>query len=137
MKSKYIIIIYFFVGMIFLSACGQGADPLAGTTWDLVSIAGAPLIEGTAITATFDSGQIGGSACNSYSGSYTVNKDTITIGQIASTEMYCVEPAGAMDQESAYFTYLLQAQKFETSAGKLSIITSGGATLVFEPIPTE
>jgi len=63
----------------------------------------------TLTTATFDStkGQVTGSAgCNTYFGSYDANKSKLTIGVIAATEMYCLEPEGVMDQEQEYLKIL-------------------------------
>ena len=91
------------------------------------------VLEGTRISATFDSaeGVVNGSAgCNIYSGDYHISKNNLSIPLITSTEMYCLEPEGAMEQEQQYLTALREAESFEIKDGKL-YITSGAEILVF------
>ena len=91
------------------------------------------VLEGTRITATFDSaeGRVHGSAgCNIYSGDYHISKNNLSIPLITSTEMYCLEPEGAMEQEQEYLTALRGTKIFEIKDGKL-YITSGTEILLF------
>jgi heat shock protein HslJ len=110
-------------------------DPLKGTSWRLVTLGGAGLIPGTAITATFEDGQVHGSACNSYGGSYQVSGDKLAVRDLFMTEMACVEPQGIMEQEREYLEMLGMAKTFRLSSGQLQIFSSGGAALTFVPAP--
>jgi heat shock protein HslJ len=69
-----------------------------------------PIVE-TEVTAEFaDDGTLSGSSgCNTYSGSYTVEGDTVSIGPLASTRMACADPEGVMDQEQQYLVALESA----------------------------
>ena len=106
-------------------------DPLKGTSWRLVLLGGSALIPGAAITATFEDGQVHGSACNSYGGSYKVSGDKITLSDLYMTEMACMDPQGVMEQERRYVETLGMAQTFRLSGGQLQIFAAGGEVLTF------
>jgi heat shock protein HslJ len=138
-KMKYAAVVAL-AGILILSlAACQGADsasgdPLDGTSWVLMTYRKTRPISGTTITATFEDGQVRGSAgCNSYGGSYQVSDDTITVGQVAITEMACLEPEGAMDQELVFVEFLTDAQTFRLADGQLQILRSDGEALTFVP----
>lgn len=137
MKIRQLAIISLFSALVMLlTACGGGAsaDPLDGTSWQLMAYRKTSPIPGTVITAAFEDGQVTGSAgCNSYFGSYEVKGDTITVGPIAITEMYCAEPEGVMDQEATITAYLADAQTFTLSEDQLMIFQSEGEALTFIP----
>ena len=91
------------------------------------------VLEGTRITATFDSAEArvhGSAGCNIYSGDYHISKNNLSIPLITSTEMYCLEPEGAMEQEQQYVRALQASESFEIKDGKL-YITSGTEILLF------
>lgn len=126
--------------MIFLLVAGCTSAPRANDledkTWILESYGEQenlkPVIEGTRITATFDSaeGQVSGSAgCNSYFGGYQIN-DKLSIPVLASTEMYCLDPEGVMEQESEYLKMLQTAGSYRIQDGKLQI-DCGNQILVY------
>lgn len=138
MKRKYFLTITGLLMIILpiLTACGNSpvGDPLDGTDWQLVFYRKTSVMEGTAITAHFENGEINGSAgCNSYFGAYQVEGENLSVGQIANTEMYCMEPEGLMEQETTYLEYLADAQSFEITDGRLIIYLSDHETLTFEP----
>ena len=85
-------------------------------------------IEGTRITANFkQDGQLQGNAgCNSYSGSYEVQGNTISIGDSAATQKECAEPRGLMRQENRYFQALNQAVTFEVEGRNLGVLRRQG-----------
>lgn len=87
------------------------------------------LIEGTQITAIFgeDGSLSGTSGCNNYVTSYTTDGDSIEIGMVASTMMFCAEPEGVMDQETAYVTMLPTAATYSIQNGVLELRTAEGA----------
>ena len=110
-------------------------DPLKGTSWHLVMLGDASLVPGTEITAAFEDGQVHGSACNSYGGSYQVSGDKLTVRDLFMTEMACVEPQGIMEQERQYLEMLGMGKTFRLSGGQLQIFASGGELLTFVPAP--
>ena len=126
--------------MIFLLVAGCTSAPTASdledTKWILESYGEQenlkPVIEGTRITATFDSaeGQVRGSAgCNSYFGGYQIN-DKLSIPVLAHTEMYCLDPEGVMEQEYEYLRTLQSAESYQIKDGKLQI-NCGNQILVY------
>jgi heat shock protein HslJ len=124
--------------ILVLAACGgtgtTSADPLDGTAWELTAYGTSEPIPGTTITATFEEGQMRGSAgCNTYSGSYQVDGEFINVGQLAMTEMACLQPEGVMDQELMYLEFLRGARIFELGDGGLRIFRSDGEALTFVP----
>jgi len=91
------------------------------------------VLEGTEITATFDSDErrvTGSAGCNSYFGEFQIDKNKLSIPMVGNTEMYCMEPEGTMEQETQYLRLLSAAGSYEVNGGKLRII-SGTQTLVF------
>ncbi len=104
------------------------ASLLENTTWILESY-GEPenlltVLEGTEITARFDSSksQVRGSAgANSYSGSYQISDNKLSIQQIAHTEMFRLDPEGVMDQEYLYLKALQSAESYQVQNGELQI----------------
>lgn len=94
------------------------------------------VIPGTRITASITAdGRISGSAgCNSYGGSWTADGDLFTVGPVYSTEMYCMEPEGVMEQESAYLTLIGRVAGYTVSGERLVLTdNSGNSLLVFSP----
>ena len=135
-RSTGIILVVLFSSMLILTACSDllpGSDPLAGTSWQLISYAGNPVLPGTTPTAAFNDGQVGGNAsCNSYGGEYRVKGDTISIGTMFMTEMYCM-PEEINVQEGAFLELLGLAQSFELLEDRLTIFPASGEALVFIP----
>ena len=74
---------------------------LAGTRWDLVEMGGTA--DFARIVPTMEFGQDGAisgfAACNSFSGSFTLDGGAITLGPIVSTKMACERPASAVEAE--------------------------------------
>ena len=131
---RFAVAVYIIV--MLLSACGGGGSDqpnLEGVTWELTAINGNPPIEGTQPTLQFENGQASGNAsCNSFGGEYEVEGDKIGFEALFMTEMFCMEPEGVMDQESAYLEMLGSAVTFELGGGVLTIVTGPGESLTFE-----
>jgi heat shock protein HslJ len=86
------------------------------------------LVPGSTITLRFEDGQLRGTAgCNSYFGNYQLDGDSISVGTLGSTEMWC---EGLMDQESAYLALLRDAETV-TRQGESLILTGPTGRLVF------
>lgn len=83
----------------------------------------------TTLTAVFGAdGVLTGSAgCNNYHASYTAAGDQISIGTVASTMMACAEPAGIMEQESAYLAALELAMTYQIRGNTLELRDANGA----------
>jgi heat shock protein HslJ len=136
-KSTVMIILAGFI-LLSLAACGgtgsAPSDPLDGTAWVLKFIRKSSPIPGTIITATFEDGQVHGSAgCNTYSGSYQVTDDTIEVGVIAITEMFCMEPEGVMDQETMFVQFLQDVQTLRFVDEQLQLSRADREALTFVP----
>ena len=122
-----------------IASCGGNANTaLEDTKWLLRSYGeqGNPktLIEGTEITAMFDSteGRINGSAgCNTYFARYEVDGNKLSIPELAYTEMACLSPEGIMEQEQLFLSILRNALSFEADDTTLTIFSSGGHELYF------
>lgn len=90
-------------------------------------------VPGAEITLTFNSSEDevrGNAGCNSYVGPYTLSDNELSIGQLARTEMYCIEPPGVMEQEARYLDILQDAESFHVTEGKLQI-NCGEEMLIF------
>jgi heat shock protein HslJ len=106
-----------------------------GKTWVLDSIGQQAVLQGSRVTATFDSakGEVTGSAgCNMYFGGYELKGNKLSIvGAMGHTEMWCETPVGVMDQEQLYLTVLATAETVEAAEGQLRISCSDGQALTF------
>ena len=112
---------------------------LTDTDWVLVSYMDpngvmVEVLPGTNSTARFQDGQINGNAgCNSYFGGYEVEGTNISVGPLASTEMFCGSPPGAMDQETAFLAALGSAATYQIVEDQLTIANEAGdPVLIFE-----
>lgn len=122
-----------------LAACGTtppAPASLEGTAWVLQSLRGQSPLAGTTITLDF-AAELGGRAgCNHYGGSYTAAGDRLTLGMLYMTEMYCPDPAGVMEQESAYLEALSTVARYRLAGGRLELLDDAGqVVLSFAPAP--
>jgi len=85
------------------------------------------ILPNTNISATFAEGQVNGIAgCNNYFGGYQLVGDNISFGPLASTEMFCMDPPGVMEQESAYLSALGESATYEVTDESLIIANASG-----------
>jgi heat shock protein HslJ len=131
--------ILFVLSMVMVSSVLGGCIgqvPLEGTLWNLDSYMNdrgelVSVLPATEVTAQFQDGRVGGSAgCNSYFGSYHVNGNTITIGPLSSTLMFCGEPEGLMKQETNYLAALRSATHYEITGSKLEMTNTDGVLIL-------
>jgi len=120
--------------MIFAPSAPAG---LPGTSWEVISYnngreAVVSLLIGTDISLNFGTdGQVSGNAgCNTYSGGYQTGGKELKVGILAGTRMFCVKPAGVMDQEKQYLAALQSAATFEIAGNTLTIRDASGAMQV-------
>ena len=117
---------------------GSGAldvSTLAGKTWVLVSLDGKPVLEGTRVILEFspaEGGIAGSGGCNHYFGNFTLKGESLTVSALGMTEMYCMDPAGVMEQEKSYLDALGAAKSVQVVDGQLRITYGGGAILVYD-----
>jgi heat shock protein HslJ len=132
------------LAILVVAACdatgsGSNATPeptsaaeLAGTSWTLVSIGGAPVVEGSGPHLTFaaNGNASGSTGCNSMSGTYATDGAALTFGPLATTRMAC-EP-NLMNQETAVLQALAGVSGWEIDADGLLHLT-GETELVLQP----
>ncbi len=130
-------IIYFLLitlGLL-ISACtstgrGGGEIPIP-SKWKLESFGetstATPVVPGTTVTLEFlENGQLGGSGgCNSYGAKYEIDGTNLSIKELVSTLMACVDEK-VMQQETLYFTAPQSASSYEISGDNLTIFYDGG-----------
>jgi heat shock protein HslJ len=129
MKKYGILLIILTTALIlaFTGCSSSSANKFEDTKWILESYGDRDnlrnVIEDTEVTATFNSedNQVTGSAgCNSYFGGYELN-DGLSVGMLGHTEMWCQEPEGRMDQETAYLKILQAAESYEVKGSTLTV----------------
>jgi heat shock protein HslJ/uncharacterized protein YraI len=107
-------------------------NPLAGSRWQVVQFNDGSgittLIEGSRITVEFGgNGQVtGNSGCNTFSGSYQVNGNRLSVSQLGGGMMNCPEPEGVMEQEAEFLTTLQSAATFSIDGNRLEIQNGAG-----------
>jgi heat shock protein HslJ len=111
---------------------------LEGVSWRLTTLAGkAPqLSPGSSrpVTVRFEAGRVAGfSGCNTFTGSYAIDGDRVTLGRLATTMMACPEPEMAL--ESAFHAALSGTVHYSIQADQLRLIAASGTVLVFEAEP--
>jgi heat shock protein HslJ len=109
-----------------LSGCG--GDPVAlltGPEWVVEDIGGTGVAEGSRVTLTFatDGGLSGQAPCNRYATTLAIGGESVSVGQIAATQMMCDE--ALMTQEQAFFAALAAVGRFD--------IDGSGALVLFDP----
>lgn len=81
---------------------------------------------------SFGNGHIGGTVgCNRFFGDFTQDADTITVGQLGSTEMYC---EGLMDREAAVLASLQASTQVQVQDGGLVLLDAAG-TVQLQLVP--
>jgi polar amino acid transport system substrate-binding protein len=116
---------------------GAPQNPLAGTSWRATSFSDgaggvSQPMEGANMTAAFGgNGSVHGSGgCNSYSASYTVNGNALSIGGLSATQQQCGEHEGIDMLEFQYLNALQSAASFSMEAGQLYILNAGGQAVI-------
>jgi heat shock protein HslJ len=88
-------------------------------------------LPGSKVTAEFINGSVTGSAgCNNYFGTYELSGNSLALGPVAMTEMYCAEPGSIMDQESQYLSALQASVSIQQEEDRLNLINAAGETVL-------
>ncbi len=120
------------VGAVALLAlsCGSEEQPLAGTSWTLLSVGGSPAIGNVEVEFSEESDISGWTGCNSYDGRYSASGSSFTTEDLRWTEAGCPSHELFM-QESLYTDLLVGAEEFAISGSHLTITSSDGRTITF------
>jgi heat shock protein HslJ len=125
-----------------LAAFNAQSSDLAGTSWIVTGYnngkqAVVSVMASTELTANFgaDGKLSGNSGCNTYTSSYQLEGNKITIGPAATTRMAC-EPA-VMEQETQYLAALQSAATYRIDGSKMEMRTADGAlAATFQKAPS-
>lgn len=120
----------------FVSGCGGDEDggsdagTLEGQPWVLTS--GIDVPQDVAVawpSATFEDGTVSGSTgCNQLSGPYTVDGDSLELGQLAQTQMACAPPADRIEQ--SYVAALGRVARWRLDGEELVLSDADDAELL-------
>ena len=131
--KKTILIPLLLLAALTLSACAS-SNPLAGTTWALVSYGDpanlTPAAPGVDTSLTFNKdGTLGGNmGCNGFGGEFVVKGDSVTFSNLISTMMACEEPR--MSQETTTFSIMNGDVAFIVDGNTLTLTAADGRVLV-------
>lgn len=103
--------------------------PEVETTYMLVSYNG-KAVTPDQYTFTLGMTTLGARFCNSMGGTYELKNSIITAPQLISTMMFCEQPEGLMDMETAFSALLSNGAEMTTSGDSLTL-AGGNTTLVY------
>jgi len=89
------------------------------------------------ISLQFDEdGNLSGNAgCNSYAGGYAMSGNTLAIGNLVTTLMFCPE-TGVMDLETTYLEFLPRITRYSISGNELTLSDANGTiNMVYDTTP--
>jgi heat shock protein HslJ len=125
---------------------GSSGSSLAGTLWELAEFApeqGTELVavpDGVSATISFSEDQVSGSGgCNQFTGSYTTDGSSISIGPLATTLMGCLPEVAVV--EAAYLMRLDEVTTYAIVEGTLTLSDDAGTVVLSYtesvPLPLE
>lgn len=133
--------IVLFAGLaLILAACGGESDSgdsgtpatLDNTAWDLTELGEVEVFQGAPANIIFGStdetgsgDSFGSTGCNSFSGAYETEGDTINIGPLITTLAGCNNPA-VQPQEGRYLITLETAETYAILGDTLELANAGG-----------
>jgi heat shock protein HslJ len=126
-------------GRLLAGCCRVPASSFEGPTWRLAAVGSkdvAGLATGAA-TARFEAGRVSGfSGCNRFTGGYTLDGDSVVVGQLAGTMMACSDPQMAI--EKTFRSALTGTLRKAIRGDRLTLTSASGDALAFqvEPAPT-
>jgi heat shock protein HslJ len=142
LKNKVILIMVIIAGML-LAACAAPGQPgsnqqatplpalLENQEWTLTSLLGQEPLPGTDASVQFEDGTVTGTTgCNSFGGEFMLSDNSLTFNNLYQTEMACTEPAGIMQQETAFMQAMMQTASYQITGNQLEIQNSDGETLL-------
>ena len=118
------------------SAAPGGSEAVAGSKWEISAYNNGrggvtTLVAATRMSIQFDvAGTASGSSgCNTFSGPYTTDGETISIGPLASTLKMCPDEK-VMDQETQFLAALEAAASLEIRGHRMQLRNADGALQV-------
>jgi len=132
MKRFFLLVIV----MILSAACAPSApDVKLDGAWGLVAYGDAanptPALPGVDTLLEFKAGQLNGNVgCNGFGGDYTLKGNSITVGPIMSTMMYCEQ---TMAQEQGVLAVLQGTLTMELEGDLLTLTTEAGQVVILTP----
>jgi heat shock protein HslJ len=112
-------------------------ENLLGTAWQLTSLDGDSLVEGSTITLAFHNEYrvVGHAGCRDYVATYTASGDDIGVFFLGMIEAGCSMDDELLEQEGEYTSILGWASDYRLQGERLEIRSERGETLVFERLP--
>jgi heat shock protein HslJ len=119
------------VGAAAAQPAATPAKPLVGTYWKAVELAGKPVPAPSAPREAHlefqANGRVSGAdGCNSVTGGYALNGDSLTFGQLAGTRMACI---GTGETERAFHDALQATSAWNITGDRLELMNAAGAKL--------
>jgi heat shock protein HslJ len=110
---------------LFLSGCGSSIASkslsLDDSNWQVVAIAGEPLLAGAKMTMHFSLNKVSGSSgCNRYTSSYQSTSENIKFSEPVVTKMWCAFPEGVMRQEAVFLKQLPEVERYSYEGSRLT-----------------
>ncbi len=105
---------------------------LEGPIWLLTGMGaeGIAPLPGSQPSLQLQAGGVGGNAgCNTFAGSYRLERGGLVFEGLAMTEMMCTAPSGIMEQESRYLSALQATRSYEHVEGRLTLLDAQGLPL--------
>ncbi len=129
MKKLVIGLLVLFV----LAACAGGSPASIKGEWKLISYGSAsnqtPAATGVDTSIEFLDGQLSGNVgCNGFGGEYEVDGDTLKLGPVMSTMMFCEGLVG--DQEMATIAVFQESATFVLDSDTLTITSADGNSVI-------
>jgi heat shock protein HslJ len=119
------------------AGCGGDTDTseLGGKHWVLASARDVPLPLGVVPTAGFHEGVVRGyTGCNQYSASYSVDGDSLEVGELATTRMACEPPRDEVEKQ--YVRALGQVTTWSRDGDELVLSNGEGELLRYNQART-
>jgi heat shock protein HslJ len=123
-------------GALLLAGCASASTKpdraVTNTYWKLTELGGVPVKvaekqrEPHMILQVEANHLAGSGGCNRMMGSYTLDGESISFGQVASTMMACED---GMEQEQAFFKALNGARRWSVQGDDLALLDEGGTAL--------
>ena len=146
MKPSTVPSVILLVALVACSACGRtlqetatsgpappaaaGGASLEGTYWKAIELAGQPTPAQDATREAhlqFQAGRVFGSdGCNQLTGSYQLNGERVTFGQMAGTLMACLDESGT---EEPFRNALKNASRLTIAGDRLELLDAAGTRL--------
>jgi len=130
MKKYRTILFLYILLLVILSSCAQINRSEVIGVWELISF-GSPSnmissikANDTSIEFTSDGSLSGNVGCNSFSGNYKLDGESITFDPLVATLMFCMGPVG--DQEAHVFSVLQERVSYKLDADDLMIVSGDG-----------